>query len=181
VVLGVPLSELNLRRFIIVFGLITVANFTLKDEWNKREAKLQADFDKLQANVQKLERESVSLKKIEEEITSMKEQETALNEKLEVVRKILKDKKNPMQVMLYIAQNMPGNLWLDDFTMESNRMIIKGGAFTYKDISAFYEALKKSVFFGSDLRLVNSQTLTDKASGRRNESFQIEATISHFE
>ena len=84
-----------------------------------------------------------------------------MNEKLKAVNEVLKLKKNPVNLLLYISKNISTDLWIDKLSItKGGTLEIQGGSNSYKSIGVFIESLNQSIFFDKSIKLIKSQTQT---------------------
>ena len=177
---GLDLSKLNLK-YLAIAGVIYFTPGFFQDYFNSQVAGLKVEVENLDKRFKAKKRELKSQEGVQETIKEYIVQEKKLKERLEVVKKIIQLKKNPSGIMLYVAKNMPEDLWLTGLKVEDQKINFKGESVSYKSIGLFIETLKDSVFFDKTIRLTNSQTKKDKKTGRRTEEFEITGTISRFD
>lgn len=179
--MGVDLGLLNLKLIGLAILLSFVPGLFLEGGREEEVAKASEEITQLQTQVTKLERKNEGNKSIQEQVDALAKQEKKLAERLGVVKEIIKLKKNPMSVLLYVAKNIPEDVWLLSLEIQNNNIVIKGNALSYKDIGVFVESLKNSIFFNKDLALKNSRTIEATASQPRVEEFELSGSIARFE
>ncbi|MBP9673953.1 MAG: PilN domain-containing protein [Bacteriovoracaceae bacterium] len=179
--LGLDISQVNLKAILIILALSFVPDILMKSDWDKELQALDGANDALSASIKKLEKESSSFVDVQKQIDLLGEKEKQLMVKLEVVKKIIKIKRNPMKVLLYIAKNIPENLWLTSLVFENDLVTIQGNSSSYRSIGLFVENLKSSVFFGRNPQLSGSKAVTDTTTGQTYEQFEIKAKVVRFE
>ena len=181
VVLGVDLSQANFRGILIAIIISLLPGIILYGQWENNTKELQQDINKLKGEIRKLQVESNKLKNIQDEIDAFAKQEVKLQDKLKVVKQIIKIKKNPVNILLYIAKHIPKDIWLTDLNVNNDKLVLKGRSVSYKSIGLFIKNLKSSVFFDKSLDLVSSKTISEKELGVRTEEFEISSTIARYD
>lgn len=179
VVLGMDLNLVNFKLLILAL-LFTIVPGFVKDFWNADLAANNTEMETLNQDLGKLNAQLGGEDSVQKMIEAFTQQEKKLKERLDVVKNILKIKKNPARVLHYVAQNIPEDLWLTNISMVDNNVTFKGESVSYKSIGVFIENLKNSIFFDKSIRLVNSQTKKDNESGKRTEEFEIAGVITKF-
>lgn len=177
-VLGVDFNILNLK--LVLLAVIT-GHFINTDYWKAERDQTNKEIMKLDRTFKKLNVQAKKSKKIQAEIDQFLELEKKLLEKLKIVKKIIKIKRNPYKILLYVSKNIPSGVWLTSLKLDDNEFVIDGSSVSYKDIGQFIEKLKSSIFFNNTLRLSKSRTRIDEKSGRRIENFQIKGMIERYD
>ncbi|MFZ4713039.1 MAG: PilN domain-containing protein [Bacteriovoracaceae bacterium] len=180
-VMGIDLGVLNIKMIVLAIILSFVPGMFLEDGREEEIALINEEINQLQQQLNKLQKKGEGNKSIEEQIEAHAKQEKKLAERLGVVKEIIKLKKNPMNVLLYISKNIPEEVWITSLDITNNNINIKGNAMTYKDIGTFVEILKGSVFFNKDLSMRNSKTIEAKDGNPRVEEFELGGTIARFD
>ncbi len=177
VVLGFDLGELKLRPFLLVLLIALLPDFLLTSDWKKDVQVLQQKNTMLITERNKLQKESSGLKNVQEQIERLNLQEKQLKNKLEVVKKLLKMRENPSEILLYIAKNMPKDLWLTFVSLKGNKLTLRGKSASYRSIGYFIESLKSSIFFSGNPQITKSQATINEDTDQRIEDFEIEAFL----
>jgi type IV pilus assembly protein PilN len=110
----------------------------------------------------------------------LEEREKKLTEKLDIVKKILKQKKNPVGIMIFIAKNIPNDVWINSLKIENDKIEIIGESQSYKSIGNFIENLQSSIFFGNKVKLEGTEPKQDEATGRRFEQFTLTSNVERY-
>jgi Tfp pilus assembly protein PilN len=179
--MGIDLAVLNLKMLGLAILLSFLPGMFLEGGREEEITALNDEVATLQSTVNKLDKKADENKTIQEQIDALNRQEKKLAERLGVVKEIIKLKKNPMSVLLYIAKNIPEDVWINSLELKDNTIIIKGSALSYKDIGVFVEILKNAIFFNKDLGMRNSKTVEAKDGMPRVEEFELGGTIARFE
>lgn len=180
-ILGVDMALINLKMIGLAILLSFIPGAFLESGWEEEVATVTAQVEELTGKVKKLEKKNDENKTIQEQVDALARQEKKLAERLGVVKEIIKLKKNPMGIMLYLAKNIPEDVWLISLDLENNTIKLKGQSLTYKSIGVFIENLKNSVFFNKDITMTGSRTVEGKEGQSRVEEFDITGTIARFE
>jgi Tfp pilus assembly protein PilN len=179
-ILGIDLNNLNIKFLVLAYIFTFVPDMIFTDVWQEEVNELDSRIARNNKKLNELNREIANQKDIEAQIQAFVQQEKKLGNRLEVVKKIIKLKKNPMNIMLYLTKNIPKDVWLKSFKIENLTLIVTGDSSSYKSIGIFIENLRSSVFFDSTLHLKNSFTKEGK-NKIRTESFEIEGSIRRFD
>jgi Tfp pilus assembly protein PilN len=181
VVMGVSLEIINFK--LVGFTLL-IHLIALPLSKSQFETLTLENDNLLTINSQKLEKlksEGKVSKELEKEIELLKSQEEELKNKLQLIGQVLKNKKNPFQLLLFISKNIPNELWINKLQINDDVLLIKGSSLNYKNIGEFIETLQGSIFFGSGVKLENTQTVTNTKTKVRTEEFTILAKIQRFD
>lgn len=180
VVAGIDLAALNIKGIIVAVILMFIPDLVLDGQYQQEIEQAESEISAIQLKLKQVQKEERSYGSVREEIEELKRQEGRLADKLVVVRKIIKQKRNPMKILLYVAENIPADIWLQSMEINGTSITIKGESKSYKSIGVFIENLKSSVFFGRDINIKQSQTKTDDSSKRRTEIFELIGNIQNF-
>lgn len=180
-ILGVDMALINVKMIVLAIILSLIPGMFLESDWEPELAAVNQQVEETTQKVKKLEKKNDDNKTIQEQVDALARQEKKLAERLGVVKQIIKLKKNPMGIMLYIAKNIPEDVWLISLELENNTIKMKGQSLTYKSIGVFIENLKNSVFFNKDITMAGSRTIEGKDGQARVEEFDITGTIARFE
>lgn len=179
-IMGVDMALINVKMIVLAIVLSFIPGAFLESDWEPEINTANEQVGELQAKIKKLEKKNDENKSIQEQVDALARQEKKLAERLGVVKEIIKLKKNPMGIMLYLAKNIPDDVWIVSLNIENNTIKIRGQSLTYKSIGVFIENLKNSVFFNKDIVMSGSRTL-EREGQARIEEFDITGTIARFE
>jgi Tfp pilus assembly protein PilN len=140
----------------------------------------QAEYNKLNGELKKLSTKVRGMSSIQKQVDALNEQEAKLAKKLLAVRKIINKRQNPYEVMKYIVQNIPEDVWIISTTLNENNLVIRGYAKNWKSIGGFLESLKSSIFFARQIDYTRPPDMNTEYLGQRVEVFQITANILRF-
>jgi Tfp pilus assembly protein PilN len=159
---------------------VYVPDFTIKTYW---EEEVQAKNDELAALQGKLSdkrREVSKFGDLERQIKELQAQEENLGKKLVAVKQAISLKRNPSNLLLYIAKNIPEDLWIKEMTLEESKLVIKGEALSYTGVGSFVNNLRSSVFV-SDANIKSTTSNVRESDKRRIETFEVHFTIARLE
>jgi hypothetical protein len=178
---GFDLSKINILAMIIVIFISYIPDMFIYDGYKADETALKNRITQMKGEHRQLAKKTKDLKSIEKQIEALKEQESRLAAKLGVVKQIIKIRNNPMNILLYIAKNLPSEIWLTRVNFREKQLVIQGQSTSYKSIGIFIENLRNSVFFNKNLRLSKSQSGFNNIFDRRTETFEIQGPVVSFE
>lgn len=174
---GIDLSKINVKFVLLAILIYYSPGWFIYPQW---EAEIETEAKKLEVLTQertKLASEVDALKDFDKQIEALNKQEEKLKAKLEVVKGILSKRQNPWEVLVYVAQNIPTELWLTSLQYEGKRIVFKGLSMDYTPQGVFLENIKKSVFFDKNVSYSKSET-TAVPQGQKNLApFEISAQI----
>jgi Tfp pilus assembly protein PilN len=136
--------------------------------------------ERLDNEAKELEQKVEESKKIQQQVDALKEQEGKLAAKLGLIKNIFDERKNPFNLLIYIAKNIPDDVWLDELILDQDNLEVKGQSYNYKSIGLFIENLKSSVFLKSDISFSQPANTTND-SNEKIEKFIIKSKIGKFE
>jgi Tfp pilus assembly protein PilN len=122
------------------------------------------------------------LKKMEDEVAALKELELNLGSRIDVVRKVIEKKQNPFSVLLYIAENIPEDVWITEITISDGNLEVLGFSQSWKSIGKLIDNLKNSIFFSKSISYEQpKEKIQLYPLWTRMEIFQIKAKIIKYE
>ena len=164
---GVDLSKIKVKFVVLAIVLSYVPDFLIYPTWegeinqqNERLTVVNQEKSKLSAEVE-------ALKDFDKQIEALNKQEEKLKAKLEVVKSILSKRQNPWEVFVYVAQNIPSELWLTSLVFENKKLVFKGLSVDYTPQGVFLENIKKSVFFDKNVNYSKAEA-TALPQGQKN-------------
>lgn len=176
---GIDLSLINVKMMVIALLVMFVPEPILVGIWDEEIAGHNSQFASLNSEYRKLQTKVRSMQNVQKQVDALKEQEGKLDRKLETVKKIINKRQNPFQVLRYVAENIPSEVWLQSIELVENSLILTGYATNYKNIGVFIESLKNSIFFQA-VDYQNMQDLNPVVKGRRLETFKITTQVVRF-
>ncbi len=117
---------------------------------------------------------------IQKQVDALNEQEQKLAQKLNAVKNIINKRSNPFDLLRYVTQNIPEDVWVTFVSIKDNNLLIKGHSKNWKSIGAFLENLKNSIFFSKQISYSRPENGANEYRGQRVEVFEINATILRF-
>lgn len=178
---GVELSVLNLKMIIIGLTILFLPDFFLSDQWESEIREVEATIESLKADYDKLKESIKGHEFYLEKINAYKNQVEILQGRETHVAKMIATRINPHQLLLHITKSTPQDIWLDGIEVLGSKLVLSGGARSYKSIGLFIASLNQSIFFDNGVVLKNSTTIEDFEDKKRVESFEINAPIARFE
>lgn len=177
---GFDFTKLKIKAVILVIAIIHLPDFLLvpmwEDDYNTKSQELQT----LQSEVSSLKRKVAQSSTLEKQIRELKAQEENLGKKLTAVKQAISLKRNPSNLLLYIAKNMPEDLWIKELGIQNENMIVKGEALNYTSVGNFVNNLRSSIFI-KDANIKSTTSTVRESDKRRIESFEIHFAIARFE
>lgn len=175
---GLDLSKINVKMLLLAIVLFYVPDLLIYETWND-EIKVESDkLQTLTSQKEKLASEVDALKDFDKQIEALNKQEIKLKEKLEVVKSILNKRENPWEVLVYVAKNIPSELWLTSMVYDKRRLVFRGLSIDYTPQGIFLENIKKSVFFDKNVTYNKSEG-TALPEGQKNLApFEISGNLS---
>lgn len=180
-VMGIDLAHINFKMLGLAFALSFLPDMLLKNDWENQKTTAQTEIDELSQKLKSVEKKVDKFKGVQDQVDALNKQEKKLKERLDVVKQIIKLKNNPSNVLLYIAKNIPEDVWLLNLEIVDKTIRFKGQSLNYKSIGIFIENLKSAIFFNKDIAMVSSRTIESKENAGRVEEFEITGTIARFE
>jgi Tfp pilus assembly protein PilN len=158
-VADIDLSGLNIKTLLICL----LVGFAPK--WVYFETVWEEEIQTKQAVLVGLNQKEAALKKqlkeseeLVSKLEALKQREAGISKRLEIINKVLKKKRNPMKIMLYVAENSPDDVWLSSLVMQEETLRVNGYALTFKNIGSFIKNLNDSVFFAREINLQDYNT-----------------------
>ena len=180
-IMGLDLNYFNIKMLLILLFVHAITVPLGKDLMENYLLKYKAKEEEKNLLLKKAIDDGRASKEVQDKVDLLNQQEKKLKGKLDVVKQILKIKKNPLGIMLFITKNIPSDIWLTKMEIESDNLILEGGSTSYKGIGIFIDSLQGAIFFGNSVKLLDSKTTIDEKTGKRAEVFKIGAQISRYE
>lgn len=92
------------------------------------------------------------------EIKKIKEDEGKIQARIDFLERLSKTRLREIKVLDLVQQTIPEKVWMTRVESDEDKIVLSGMAMTDFEISAFMEALAKSVYF-VDVKLVSSNEL----------------------
>jgi Tfp pilus assembly protein PilN len=180
-VAGIDPSWINPKMLVVAIVVWFLPDLTVYPIWKGELKLLQQKTDSINKEVVGLKKDLRKVKAIEKQIEALKEQEGRLARKLVIVQDIIKRKKNPFEVLIYIARNTPKDVWFKSMTLDGTKLSIVGLSSNFKSIGVFLENMKNSIFFNNKSLKYSKPDIATTESEKRFESFQVDILVSRFE
>jgi Tfp pilus assembly protein PilN len=159
---------------------VYVPDFTIKTYWEEEAQAKNDELAALQGKLSDKRREVSKFGDLERQIKELQAQEENLGKKLVAVKQAISLKRNPSNLLLYIAKNIPEDLWIKEMTLEESKLVIKGEALSYTGVGSFVNNLRSSVFV-SDANIKSTTSNVRESDKRRIETFEVHFTIARLE
>jgi Tfp pilus assembly protein PilN len=177
---GLDFTLVKFKAVLLVIFLLYVPDFTLVPYFQKEIENINGVIRSKQGQLNDLNKKLKKGREVEKQIQDLKAQELALKDKLIAVKQAISEKKNPADLLLYLAKNTPETLWITNLVIDKDQMVIKGEASDYKSIGDFVTNLRSSVFI-KDANIVNTQSTVREIDKKRIESFEVKFQIARFD
>jgi Tfp pilus assembly protein PilN len=177
---GFDFTKLKIKPLLLFMVLIYLPDFLLVPMWEEERTTTAAVIDEKQGKLSSLKRKVSQSQDLDKQIRELKAQEENLGKKLTAVKQAINEKKNPATILLYIAKNIPNELWIKELTITSDQMVVKGEALNYVSIGEFVNSMKSSVFV-RDHKILNTSNMLRETDKRRIEIFEIQFAIARFD
>lgn len=178
--MGVEISVINFKLLFLSLVLYFFMPPFFQDYLAQDLAKIQKELVTINEKQQSLAAAAQNVQAIKTQVELYAQKEKIVEEKRNYVNKILELRKNPQTFLLFIAKNIPEDLWLSSLQIENDEAILDGYSKTYKSITQFLEILNESIFFKTRPILEDSQTKTEAGGEKRKEYFKIKASIKRY-
>jgi Tfp pilus assembly protein PilN len=176
---GINFSNLNVKLTLVMILLSYVPEWFVYQEFEDQLKSAEAEVRTLNNEQRKLAKKKKNYSQYEDKFEALRDQQNRLNEKLKIVKTIITTKKNPEELLHYVAKNMPKNLWVYELKIEQNVFELKGRSRDYKSVGLFIQSLKNSIFFSNTLKLDSSKTV-EISENKRVEEFVLKGNIVRF-
>ena len=177
---GFDFTKLKIKPLLLVIALIYIPDFVLNPMWEEQRNEALSAVNARQLVLSNLKREVAKSQELEKQIRELQAQEENLGKKLVAVKQAISEKRNPAPILLYIAKNIPPELWIKDLTIDDEKMVIKGEALDYTSIGNFVTSLRSSVFI-REANIVSTNSVVRPSDNRRIETFEVNFGIARFD
>lgn len=143
------------------FGLILLPIVLLMLVEHFRIPELQAELAQKNSYLQELKNFNSKKQTSVDEIKKFKEDEQRIQQKIDMLESISKDRLREVKLLDLFQQIIPERLWLTTLDVKNFKVIINGFATTDADISAFVDALAKSVYVSDVILTSSSEEIID--------------------
>ncbi|WPU65537.1 PilN domain-containing protein [Peredibacter starrii] len=176
---GFDFSKVKIKPLLLVMVLVYLPDVLLAPILEEQKEAANQELSTKQAKLNSLKRKVAASKDMDKQIKELKAQEENLGKKLLAVKQAISEKRNPSNILLYIAKNIPAELWIKSLTIDQDKMTIKGEALDYTSIGNFVNSLRSSIFIkDANISETNSTVRADK---RRIETFEVVFGIARFD
>lgn len=177
---GFDFTKLKIKAVLLAMVVIYLPDFLLTPIFEQEHADKSAEFTQLQGQLSSLKRKITQSANLERQIRELKAQEENLAKKLTAVKQAISLKRNPSNLLLYIAKNMPDDLWIKELSIDGDSMSIKGEALNYTSVGNFVNSLRSSIFI-KEANIKGTTSNVRESDKKRIESFEIQFGIGRFE
>lgn len=177
---GLDFSKIKIKAVLLVIVIIYLPDLFVIPMWENEIVEMNQKMSERQAVSSSLKRKVESGKDFERQIKELIAQEENLGQKLQAVKQAISEKKNPSSLLLYVAKNVPNELWITSLVIDGDSMTIKGEALDYTSIGNFVNSLRSSVFV-KDANIVSTNSQVKEEDKRRIESFEVNFAIARFD
>jgi Tfp pilus assembly protein PilN len=178
---GMDLSKINVKMVLIAIAVLYLPDILILPSFESEMITANQEIDQLSEQQQKLAKEVSKLKEFDLQIQQLKRREQQLIEKLGLVKTIINKKKNPWNILVYVAKNIPPEIWLTEILYEGDKIVFKGLSTDYTNQGLFLENLKKSIFFSENLSYSKTDTSNLGEGLKKLAPFEVTATITRYE
>lgn len=176
---GFDFTKVKIKALALVIAIIYIPDFVLVPMWETERTELSQEIDSKQQRLADLKSKVSKSQELEKQINELRIQEENLGKKLLAVKEAISEKRNPAPILLYIAKNIPPELWIKEMIISPTNMVIKGEALDYTSIGSFVSSLKSSVFI-REANIVNTNSVVRPSDNRRIETFEVNFVIARF-
>lgn len=177
---GFDFTKLKIKAVLLVIALIYIPDFVLVPIWEEERNAATQEVEDKRSQLASLQRKVNQSRDLEKQINELKIQEENLGKKLTAVKQAISEKRNPSPLLLYIAKNVPEQLWIKELIINKEEMTIKGEALDYTSIGNFVNSLRASVFI-KEANIAETSSKVRDTDKRRIESFEVKFFIARFD
>ncbi len=169
---GFDFSKIKLVPVALSILAIYIPDIVFVDMWQETFNTRNDELTVIQRELNSLKRKVSQSAVLEKQIRELKAQEDNLSKKLTAVKQAISQKRNPANLLLYVAKNIPEDLWIQELSVEGDTMLVKGQALSYVSVGNFVNNLRSSVFI-KDSNIKSTTSSVRESDKRRIESFEI--------
>jgi len=177
---GFDFSKLKIKALILVIFIINIPDLFLVSHFESEIEEKNQESSQAQARLGKIKGQVAQSNNFEKQIKELKSQEENLGQKLIAVKQAISEKRNPSPLLLYIAKNVPKDLWIKELSIDGVTMTIKGESLDYTSIGNFVNNLRSSVFI-KEASIGSTNSAVRENDKRRIEAFEVHFTIARFD
>lgn len=164
---GFDFTKIKIKAVGLAIVVLYAPDFFLLPMWEQERVDKQQEVTVINSELTSLKRKITQAAELEKQIQDLKEQERILTEKLTVVKQILSEKRNPSNLLIYLAKNIPKDVWITDLTFANDELKLNGESLDYSSIGKFLESVKSSVF-------IREASVTKSESVVRDDKMRVE-------
>lgn len=177
---GFDFTKMKIKAVLLVIIIIYIPDFVVAPIWEEEKNAAQAEIDAKTNQLNSLKRKVAQSQDMEKQIRELKAQEENLGKKLVAVKQAISEKRNPASILLYIAKNIPAELWIKELEIDNESMTVRGEALDYTSIGNFVNSLRSSVFI-REANIAGTNSTVRESDKRRIESFEVKFSIARFD
>jgi Tfp pilus assembly protein PilN len=168
--IGSGVAGLPIKRLIFLIVAGTAGFYMLGNYKDTKIAEKEAELAKLKAEQKHIAEELDKTKGLETIKASMDADAATLKTKIDVITKLLDGRQDPPKTLVALANGIPAEVWLSDFSVKGDSVSLKGSSVDFDKVTELYKNLQENVFF-TDVRLVDSHEAKD--GGRSIAQFEL--------
>ena len=176
---GFDFTRLKIKPLLLFIVLIYIPDIILVPMWEEERNTMNSIVSAKQARLSTLKRKVAQSQELEKQIRELRAQEENLGKKLVAVKEAISEKRTPAPLLLYIAKNMPAELWIKELVIDKDQMTIKGEAMDYTSIGNFVNSLRSSIFI-REANITSTSNAVRESDKRRIETFEVKFSIGRF-
>lgn len=134
---GFDFTKIKIKAVGLAIIILYAPDFLLLPMWEQERADKQVEVTNVTTELASLKRKITQASELEKQIQDLKEQERILTEKLSVVKQILSEKRNPSNLLVYIAKNIPKEVWITELNFQNDELKLQGESLDYASIGKF--------------------------------------------
>jgi Tfp pilus assembly protein PilN len=173
---GFDLTQIKIKAVLIAIVVMYLPDFVATPMWEEEYQRFTLDLTIKTQQLNKLQKKVSQTENFEKQIRELKAQEESLEKKLTAVKETISEKRNPSSILLYIAKNIPKELWINELNLDGDALTVKGEALDYTSIGNFVNNLRSSVFI-KDASISNTTSNVRETDKKRIEAFEVKFTI----
>jgi Tfp pilus assembly protein PilN len=173
---GFDFTKIKIKAVGLAIVILYAPDFFLLPMWEQERVDKQQEVTIVNSELTSLKRKITQASELEKQIQDLKEQERILTEKLTVVKQILSEKRNPSNLLIYLAKNIPKDVWITDLTFANDELKLSGESLDYSSIGKFLDSVKSSVFI-KEASVTKSESVV-REDKMRVERFEINFKIA---
>lgn len=174
---GFDFTKIKIKAVGLAIVILYAPDFLLLPMWEQERTDKQGEVTNITMELGSLKRKISQAAELEKQIQDLKEQERILTEKLSVVKQILSEKRNPSNLLVYLAKNIPKEVWITELNFQNDELKLQGESLDYASIGKFLESVKSSVFI-KEASVTKSESVVREADKKRVERFEINFKIA---